>query len=108
MFVEVKDPDEKVNQKIRQLPVFIIVLIITSGLNCSVSPAGDSVPAVRLRGTVHLHIAHTWRASDLPALQLLQVLPVRRRHAGEEHTSRFLYTPPFGFLQFCAVPLLDY
>lgn len=52
-------------------------------------PAGDPVPAVRLRGKVHFHVAHTWRASDLSALQLLQVLPVRRRHAGEEtpHTD---------------------
>lgn len=53
-------------------------------------PAGDSVSTVRLRRTLHLHVAHTWRTSDLPSLQLLQVLAVCRRHAGEEtlrHTN---------------------
>lgn len=50
----------------------------------SVFPAGDSVPSVRLRGKVHLHVTHTWRTSDLSALQLLQVRPLCWRHAGEE------------------------
>lgn len=53
-------------------------------------PAGDSVSTVRLRRTLHLHVAHTWRTSDLPSLQLLQVLAVCRRYAGEEtlrHTN---------------------
>lgn len=92
MFVEVKDPDDKVNRQAKEGRPQTRAAEASAGLNWfvfSVFPAGDSVSAVRLRGKIHLHVTHTWRTSDLSALQLLQVLPVRRRHAGEEtlHTT---------------------
>lgn len=82
MFVEVKDPDEKVTGSVHHITV--ITAVVGAWLKRSVSLAGDPVSAVRLGGTLHLHITHTRRASDLSALQLLQVLAVCRRHAGEE------------------------
>lgn len=55
-----------------------------------VSPTGDNVSTVRLRRTFHLHLSHTWRTPDLSALQLLQVLPVCWRNAGEEESCNKL------------------
>lgn len=111
MFVEVKDPDDKVNvvagtsrgiQGCRCLQDLTTVSILF--------PTGDSVPSVWLRGKVHLHVTHTWRTSDLPALKFLQVRPVCWRHAGEEalgvtdrfHTIR--NSQPKVFPQECSGP----
>lgn len=40
------------------------------------------LPPVRLRRTVHLHLPHSWRASDLSAFQLHQDGSVCRRKTG--------------------------
>lgn len=103
MFVEVKDPDEKVClngcPESNKSPIVIVFhhhLICVSFFCLS----GDPVPPVWIWGQVYLHLPHTWRASNLPALKFLQICSVCRWDA-----CKFLFTFTSGLLKAPRVPL---
>lgn len=54
---------------------------------CFLPRSDHLVSSVRLRRTVHLHLSHTGRTSDLPSLQLHQDGSVCRRETGMDEAS---------------------
>lgn len=78
-----KDLQENAQSFLRLKSYIHIFLVWLFSFHISVPFTGGVVPAVWLRGQIHLYFTHPRRASDLLALQFHKVFPFCRRHAGK-------------------------
>lgn len=92
MHVEIKDPDTKVRTEEVVLWITPTYIWIQSKEFFLPTPPDYPFSTIWVRRTVHLHLPHSWRTSDLFTLQLHQDGSVCRRKTGMKGVTALIFT----------------